>query len=255
MTIAPLAGRSILITRAANQLASLAAMVESYGGVPIRFPCLSVTVMTEEISRVVAAIGTYSDLLFTSCNGVQSVLETLEKHKLNPSSVLAGLRVAAVGEKTARCLSEAGIRVDLVPPVASQQGLMAAYRQQGLPRKLLFFRAEEGSDLLAEALMGHHVVVKTVPAYRTVCPTEVATDVMLRLKENRIDAVLLGSEKAARHYLQRIGDVQLAGRPVTVGISEKMANATARLGLNVQLLPKKASFEAMLDILSNHFAK
>jgi len=65
--------------------------------------------------------------------------------------------------------------------------------------------------------------------------------------------VLLGSAKTAAHYLQRIGSTSLANRPVVVAMSEKMASSALGCGLRVQVVAKKASFEAMLDALAEYF--
>jgi len=254
MSSQPLAGRHILITRAAAQLPALADLVRSRGAIPVSFPCLAVAAMPDDIMRAVSQLERFSDVVFTSCNGVTSVVETLNRFGLDVPVLFASMRVAAVGKRTAECLRECGIMADIVPDMASQDGLIAAYRQAGSPRSLLFFRAEEGRDALADALAQQGVSVQMVPAYRTVCPDEDAPEVLAMLRDGLVDAVLLGSAKAALHYLQRIGDRGLAARPVIVGISENMAAATAREGLDVQLVAKSASFEAMLDILSDHFA-
>jgi len=254
MSSQPLAGRHILITRAAAQLPALADLVRSRGAIPVPFPCLAVATMPDDIMRAVTQLERFSDVVFTSCNGVTSVVDTLNSVGLDAPALFALMRVAAVGKRTADCLRECGIGVDIVPASASEDGLIDAYRQAGPPRSLLFFRAEEGRDALAEALAEQSIEVQTVPAYRTVCPDEDAPEVLAMLRGGLVDAVLLGSAKAALHYLQRVGDADLAAGPVIVGISENMAAATAREGLKVQLVAKSASFEAMLDILSNHFA-
>jgi len=254
MLISPLAGRRILITRAIAQLPALAAMVHGRGAIPVLFPCLTVTVMPDAIMQAISDMEHFSDVVFTSCNGVHSVLAVLNKHGLDAPDLLASVRVAAVGQHTADCLKQCGIRPDIVPETSSQDGLIDAYRKTGLPHRLLFFRAEEGREALAEALTGCNIKVVTIPAYRTVCPDDDASEVRTMLREGRIDGVLLGSAKAAFHYLRRIGDTELAARPVIVTISENMAAATACAGLNVQLVAKSASFEAMLDILSDYFA-
>jgi len=168
--------------------------------------------------------------------------------------LFAPMRVAAVGNQTADCLNQHGIRTDIVPETASQDGLVDAYLQSGLPERLLFFRAEEGREALAEALTERGIEVETVPAYRTICPHDDASDVIAMLRKGEVDAVLLGSARACLHYLQRVGDATLAARPVSVAISQKMAAAAMCGGLRVQLVAKSASFEAMLDILSDYFA-
>lgn len=250
MNRSALSGRRILLTRAAEQLESVATAVEARGAIPIRFPCLAVRCLPDSIREAIVQLNEFDDVLFTSVNGVQCVARTAG----NLEELLAGKRVAAVGKSTASCLEEHGIEVEIVPAIASQAGLVEAYEEYGLPEQLLFFRAEEGRELLAEALSSSGTEVKTVPAYHTVCPEDDASKVLALLKDDAIDAVLLGSPKVARHYLKRIGDIELANRPLIVAISEQVAKEARQEGLGVQIVSKKASFDAMLDALANFLA-
>jgi len=135
MSSQPLAGRHILITRAAAQLPALADLVRSRGAIPVPFPCLAVATMPDDIMRAVTQLERFSDVVFTSCNGVTSVVDTLNSVGLDAPALFALMRVAAVGKRTADCLRECGIGVDIVPASASQDGLIDAYRQAGPPRR------------------------------------------------------------------------------------------------------------------------
>jgi uroporphyrinogen-III synthase len=117
----------------------------------------------------------------------------------------------------------------------------------------MFFRAREGRNTLTKALKGQGIEVLLVPAYQTVCPQDDASEIIAALEHADIDAVLFGSTKAARFYVQRIGDIDLAGRPKAVAISEKVAEAARDEGLNVQIVAKTASFDAMLYELAEFY--
>ncbi|MBL4775821.1 MAG: uroporphyrinogen-III synthase [Mariprofundus sp.] len=237
--------KRVLLTRSEQHLSPLATAVSARGAVPIAFPCLQVEVLAAAIGQ---ATGTYSDVVFSSSNGVHAVASQVDL-----AALCRDKRVAAVGKKTAATLQAYGMDVDIVPDIASQDGLIAAYAQHGLPQSLLFFRAEQGRDRLVKALQSQAVQVRLVLAYRTVCPSVGATDVINSLRHDDIDAVLLGSAKTARFYIQRIGSIRLADRPVLVVISEALGEAVREMGLSVQVVAKQASFEAMLDALAEYF--
>ena len=245
-----LTGKRIAITRAIDQMDTVVNAVEALGGIPIRFPCLAVHCLPDEVRLAATRLAGFDDVLFTSANGVNCVSRILD----NLATSLQGKRIAAVGQSTADALKEHGIQTDIVPATASQEGLIEAYRSRGLPKSLLFFRAEEGREILASTLQSMGVRVETIPAYRTVCPDEDASEMLALLQNHAIDAVLLGSSKAARHYLMRIGDPALADRPVIVAISEQVAGAAQDAGLSVQITAETASFDAMLDALADYFA-
>jgi uroporphyrinogen-III synthase len=242
-------GKRILLTRAEHQLDRLSRTVRKHGAIPIRFPCLAVHIQSEEINQAIPQLVDCSDVVFTSVNGVQSVVAIVG----NLKDLLQSKRVASVGRKTADALRLAGVKADIVPDIPSQDGLIQAYLEHGFPRRLMFFRAREGRETLIKVLKSRGVDVILVPAYRTVCPQDDASEVITALENSNIDAVLLGSVKAARFYVQRVGDIGLARRPQIVAISDQVARAARDAGLDVQIVTKTASFDAMLNDLADFY--
>jgi len=236
------------LTRSAEHLAGLKTCVLARAGEPVSLPCLEVKGCSAAICQALESIKSYSDIVFTSANGVHAVAAVTDLGALCHAK-----RIAVVGRKTAEVLRVYGVLADIVPDTASQDGLVAAYAELGLPRSLLFFRAEEGRDTLTRALQQQGVKVLMVAAYRTVCPQGDVADVRLSMQQHEIDAVLLGSAKTARFYIQRMGSLELADQPVIVVISESLAIAARQMGLSVQVVAKQASFEAMLDALAEYF--
>jgi uroporphyrinogen-III synthase len=242
-------GKRILLTRAEHQLDRLSRTVCKHGAIPVHFPCLVVQSQPEEINQAVLQLADCSDVVFTSVNGVQSVVAIVG----NLKDLLQSKRIASVGRKTADALCLAGVKTDIIPDIPSQDGLIQAYLENGLPRRLMFFRAEEGRETLIQALKSRGVDVILVPVYRTVCPQDDASEVITALENSNIDAVLLGSVKAARFYVQRVGDIGLARRPRIVAISDQVARAARDAGLDVQIVAKTASFDAMLNDLADFY--
>jgi len=248
-----LSDKQILVTRAKKHYPALSRLVESHGAKAVSLPCLAIEDMPQSITEGLRVLADCSDVLFTSASGVQAVAQVMAGGGRSLSDALLDKRIAAVGGKTAAALSDMDIGVDIVPQTASQDGLIEAYAIHGLPKRLLFFRAEQGREDLVQSMQQHGVPVTVVSAYRTVCPAGDASEVVAKLQAGDIDAVLLGSARTASHYLQRAGSLELANRPVIVAISEKMAAATRALGLSVQVVAKEASFEAMLDALAEYY--
>ncbi len=246
---APLAGRRILLTRAAENLADTAARVRAAGGEPVAFPCLARQCLAEEIQRAAGLAADCDAVAFTSANAIACLL----RHA--PPSLperLRARRIVAVGRRTAQALEAAGLAPAHVAEPASQQGLIALFDRIGWPSRLLFFRAEEGGDALIRAVRAHGGECLLVRAYRMACPDEDAEPVRELLRANTIDAVLLGSARCARHYARRIGDPALASRPVIVTISEQAAQAATAAGLRVDIVAPQPDFDAMLQALVRH---
>ena len=247
-----LAGKRILITRAVEQIAETTALIEKKRAITIAFPCLEHEVLLDNIQQGLERIKDVSDIVFTSVNGIRAVF------KNSPNAIAASFqnkRIAVVGKKTADALKKHHLQADIIPKIASQHGLIKAYQEQGIPQSLVFFRAEDGSNVLLKYLQNQGVETQLITAYRSVCPTGNNTKVLSLLVDNTIDATLLGSSKTAAHYLQRIANLELANRPVLVAISQQVADAADKLGLKVQLIAKHANFPSMLESLAEYFSQ
>lgn len=249
-----LKGKRILLTRTAEQNKNTAQLVESLGATPVLFPCIHIDYFTTNIQQALTAIQTEkqkgTDIIFSSSNGVKAVASCVN----NLKESLQGFRIVAVGRKTAQTLAEHECPPEIIPDEASQQGLIIAYQQQKLPQQVYFFRAEEGSDDLLRALEQQGVNTLLISAYRTSCSHESANPVITQIKNNHVDAVLLGSAKTAAYYVQRISNLTLANTPVVAAMSPQVEKAADKLGLKVQIIANKPSFSAMLQGLDDYFA-
>ena len=248
-----LSGKHILITRAKAQADRTEQEVAHRGAIPMLFPCLETQCLPDSIRTGLELLeGSGTHVLFTSHNGVRCVAEMLGDEF---ASAFRQCNLAVVGKKTAAALQKLGLDNVLLPDTASQEGLLASYLKRTLPQRLVFFRAEEGREFLPEALRQRGVEVHIIPAYRTICPQDDASDIRQALQQGQVDAVMLGSTKTTRHYVQRINNRDLANSPALAVISPHVAQCAHKLGLDVQAIAKQASFSSMLDALEHHFQK
>jgi len=246
-----LAGKSILITRAAEQFAAVAEQIHKRGGSGIAFPCLAVQCLPDNIRQAFAELSGQTCILLTSANGVHCTAKALG----DDFAICLGKHpVVAVGPRTAAALVAHGVSPAWVADESSQEGLVSGFARHGMPKDVCFLRAEQGRDVIKQALQHAGVQVQLVLAYRTVCPADDASAIVQKLKTGMIDAVLLGSSRCAEHYVQRIGDVSLADSPTVAVISQQVARTATHAGLSVQCVAKETSFTGMLDTLAEYFA-
>ena len=246
-----LKGCRILVTRSKQQFQATAGLIEARSGTALSLPCLEIEYLSQHINEALRQLNQYTDVLLTSRNGVEALAVSSD---VPLSSLLQHHRIAVVGEKTAQALRAYGIQPNIIPNIQSQLGLLDAYQNHRLPQSLLFFRAEEGSDFLSDDLQTQGVPVQTILAYRAICPSGDSLGMIQLFEQKKIDAVLLGSAKTAKHYLQQVQDTALANTPVLVAMSQQVADAADKLGLNVQLIAKQTSFASMLDELETYFS-
>ncbi|MDX8383270.1 MAG: uroporphyrinogen-III synthase, partial [Ghiorsea sp.] len=232
-----------------------------YGANPVFFPCFTLEHMMPEMEAGLQTLAATPrqdvDVIFSSRNGVKAMLDAIEHRGASLSETLKGCRIVAVGQKTANVLQQHGCTVALIPQLASQHGLIAAYQQQAQPKRAFFFRAEQGSDALLDYFAEQQVQATLITSYKTRCLEDNPADVVHMLKQQTIDAVLIGSAKTATYYAQKIAQLALpmaTAAPVVAVMSKQVAYAADKAGLRVQVIAKQPSFAAMLDGLCHYFS-
>ncbi len=249
----PLYGWRVLVPRTRDQAGALSAQLRSYGAVPVEVPTIAVEPprTSAPMERAVKGLvdGRYSWVAFTSTNAVKAVREKLEEFGLD-ARAFAGVRVAAVGDTTARALSDFGIRPDLVPAgQESGEGLLAVWNHCDDPvDRVLLPRADIATDTLVAGLKDLGWQVDEVTAYRTVRAAPPPAQTREALKGGGFDAVLFTSSSTVRNL------VGIAGKPhdaTVLACIGPATDATAReLGLRVDVLSPKPDISALVEALA-----
>jgi len=201
----PLFGRTIAVTRARAQASSLAARLAGLGASVLEAPAIRI----EPLPFTRPPLGQYDDLVLTSVNGVELLLETDVRE-------LAGVRVAAIGSATVAALQRRGIAADVVPPRAMSEELL---EELGIVagRRVLIATAEGARDVLPDGLRQRGAIVEVLHLYRTV-PEPVdpdaidAADLVTFASSSTVDTVLgaLDADRRTRLRAVSIGPVTSA---------------------------------------------
>lgn len=250
-----LTNKSILLTRTAEQNQTTAMLVSAKGATPLPLACTHIQPLTNNIhlawKQLQAAGSQATHVIFSSRNGVEAVVNTIPDF----AQTLATYTVVSVGSKTNIALAQYGIKPEWTATAASQKGLIQSYQTQNLSKIAFFFRAETGADCLLNYLEKHGVQTQLVHAYRAEIDHANASSVIQSLKQDNVDAVLLGSARTAEFYVAKIGDIQLANKPIIAVMSQQVRKAADKLGLSVQITAEEPSFESMLQGLNDYFAR
>jgi uroporphyrinogen-III synthase len=189
----------IVVTRPRGQAGELASRLERLGHEIVLCPLVEIEPLGDDPIDVTG----FDWVVVTSPNGAAQLLR-------RASGSLP--RVAAIGPGTAGVLADAGVQVDLVPAVSTQEGLVAEFpRPSG---RVLFAGAEGARRILVEELDADFV-----PLYRTI-PLEPR-------EPPRGDLVVLASASAARAFAALGADI-----PV-VSIGPETSRAATEGGLRV----------------------
>jgi uroporphyrinogen-III synthase len=237
---AALAGRTVAVTRAETQLGEARRLFERAGARVIDLPALVVTPpdLWGPLDDALGELDQFHWIVFSSANGVEAVEQRLARRGTSLARRPQGLRLAAVGRKTAQLLESLGAAADFVPPAFVADSLIEHFPVSGWGQRLLLPRVQSGGrTLLAEAFSEAGARVVEVAAYETRCPSELPSQALLALEQRRIDAITFSSGKTVEHtcrlLAQSFGDAWLAHldgvRVISIG-PQTSARCHQRLG-------------------------
>jgi uroporphyrinogen-III synthase len=201
-TAAPLSGRLVAITRAEHQLGAARALFNAAGAEVLDLPALVVTPPDSwgPLDDALEELADFHWLVFSSSNGVEAVDQRLRRRGTSLARRPTGVRLAAVGRKTAQLLEQLGAPADFVPPAFVADSLVEHFPVSGWGLRLLLPRVQSGGrTLLAEAFAAAGSRVVEVPAYETRCPQGLPSATMAALEQGQLDAITFSSGKTVSH--------------------------------------------------------
>jgi uroporphyrinogen-III synthase/uroporphyrinogen III methyltransferase/synthase len=198
----PLAGRRVLVTRAAHQAGKLSDALRELGAEPVEVPVIEIR-PPESYAALDSALGklnSYDWLIFTSANTVRAVVSRAAERglRLAPSPTL---KVAAVGEATAAAAREAGFDVTLVAESYVAESLVESLQRRSAGQRILLARAAIARDVIPDALRAAGAEVDVADAYRNVVP-DAAQEQLQRALGEGIDAATFTSSSSAMHLAE-----------------------------------------------------
>ncbi len=198
----PLSGRRVAITRAEQQLGAARALFAEAGAEVLDLPALVVTAPDSwgPLDDALAELEDFHWLVFSSGNGVDAVEQRLRRRGGSLARRPPGVRLAAVGRKTAQLLEDLGAPADFVPPAFVAESLVEHFPVSGWGLRLLLPRVQSGGrTLLAEAFAAAGSRVVEVPAYETRCPEGLPSATVAALEQGQLDAITFSSGKTVSH--------------------------------------------------------
>ncbi len=202
MTSPALAGRRILVTRAAHQAAKLSDGLRALGAVPIEVPVLEIRPPARfgPLDDALASFGQYDWLIFTSTNAVRALNE---RAKARGISLDSSMKVAAVGGSTAAAAREAGFQVELVPESYVAESLVEEMVGRVRSQRILLARAEVARDVIPDAFRAAGALVDVVDVYRNVMP-ESAPELLRQAVAEGIVAATFTSTSSVTHLAEAV---------------------------------------------------
>lgn len=258
----PLFGKRIVVTRARVQASDFVKALSTLGADCVEFPTIEVVAPESwnELDKAIENLASYHWLLFTSSNGVKffvNRLEALGKDVRN----LKGLKIGAIGPKTAEAWHRLGIRPDLIPKEYRAEAVAECFREmksEGI--RILLPRAARARDVLPEQLNGMGFQVDVVPVYRTIKPDYDTDRVKDMLEKGAVDMVTFTSSSTVTNFFEmfedKTRDLNKWMSSVTVACIGPITAETARnKGLSVALIPREYTIESLTESIVEYFTR
>jgi uroporphyrinogen III methyltransferase/synthase len=261
----PLFGRRVLVTRAPEQAAELAAALRSVGAAPVVEPMIELGPITDretraEISSVLEGLERYQALVFTSSNAVRFFVRELDAHVGPDARPASSARVFCVGERTASAALEAGLPVHVVASGRSDAEALLTHllqAMQGEGERILIPRSEIGRTLIADGLRAAGAEVDSVPFYTNRRPQVDVEGLRRRLVEGELFALTFTSPSTVDHFVDCLDEESraAAGRCMIAAIGRTTARRLEEVGLPAAVVPEHPDAAAMVEELASAAAR
>ncbi|MDB5802521.1 MAG: uroporphyrinogen synthase [Rhodocyclales bacterium] len=210
--IGDLAGRCVVVTRPAQQAASLLDALRVAGAEPLFFPVIEIVPLADAapLRALAAILADYDVAFFVSANAVEQTLAVLP-----PALWPASLRVVTVGPGSARALRAHGFE-DVMLPSSSfdSEGVLAMAEMQPAAiagKRVLILRGDGGRELLATGLRERGARVDVQGCYQRRPVAADPTDLLARFATKRLDALSFTSSEGARNFANVLDSASGAG--------------------------------------------
>lgn len=198
----------VLVTRSRRQSSELATQLSALGLEPVLVPAIEFAPPSsfQVLDDALAHLASFDWLIFTSVNAVEAFHRRLAS--AGQGIARGRTHIAAIGPSTASALASVGLAPELIPAQAVAESLAEALlpdarRADGSPAHFLLVRAEDGRDVVPEALRGAGAEITIAPAYRTVVPQS-SIEAIRELFDDvtsQIEAATFTSSSTARNLL------------------------------------------------------
>lgn len=256
----PLAGKRIVITRAAAPSEALARELSARGAFPVVRPLVSFSEPEDSapLDRAIAEIGQFDWLLLTSAQAVRALVQRtadLQQPLMRTGSQLC---VACVGPVTADAARNANLPVEYVAVTHHGVALANELGSKVQGAKVLLPRSDRANPDLPAALKRYGAEVTEIIAYRTLRSGEANVDELKRIVDGHADAILFFSPSAVQHFAELVGAEKLRAIRDTLAITavgSVTSKALRDAGVQRVVVAADTTAAAVVEALERHFAE
>lgn len=254
-----LAGKRIVITRAAVQSEALARELSARGAIPVVVPLVAFADPEDfaPLDAAIAEIQRFDWMILTSAQAVRSLVKRCENLKRSLIRSENRLRIGCVGPVSAEAARQAGLPVEYVARTHNGVALAEELGNRLQGTRVFLPRSDRANPDLPVALKRHGAQVTGVIAYRTLPPTATDERHLRQIADGAADAVLFFSPSAVHHFAELFGGEQLRelqDKLAITAVGPVTANALREAGVRRVALAGDTTAAAVIDALDKYFA-
>lgn len=259
VTESPLAGKIVVVTRAAAQSGELCEELSARGATARLLPLISFAPPEnyDAMDAALNSIEAFDWIIFTSANAVQAVERRGEDLGRNLNTVAKLPPAAAVGPATSGAAEAAGFSVEYVAMEHSGTGLARELAAELRGKKVLLPRSDRANPDLPAALRRSGAVVTEVVAYRNLPPSPTDRG-KVQDSLNGADAIVFYSPSAVQNFVELLGWERLGtlqGRVVMVAIGHTTSSALSSAGIQRIARATETTTKAVVEALEGHLSR
>ncbi len=235
----PLAGATIVVTRAASRADTLVEPLEALGAEVLSYAATQIVPRdVAGLQRAASTLARYDWVVFTSATAVAMTFDASEGCGITAEQ-WRHVKVATVGSSTANAVRARGVEPTLVPERFVAEGLLEAFEARGGVdgMRMLYPSAAGARRELRDGLHAMGATVDQVEAYDTVATDADVADVRAALREGRVDAVTLTARSAVEAWVVAMGEAHQLADVVSIGPVTTQAAHAAGMRVAAEAMP------------------
>jgi uroporphyrinogen-III synthase len=235
----PLAGATVVVTRAADAGDGLRAALCTLGARVVDCPVTRVeTLDPAPFDAEIAAPAAIDWLVFSSPRAVERAFTRAQAIGIAPER-FAHCRIGVVGEATGGAVRAWGLVPTVTPARYVAEALVEALaaRADVAGARIVFPVAAGARTVLAEGLAALGADVRTVALYRSVPDPAPAAALAARLRAGAVHAVTFAAASAVRSFVEGAGEAAACAPAVSIGPITTQALTAAGLPVAAEAVP------------------
>ncbi len=252
----PLFGKRIVVTRTRHQAGGLTKQLSLLGADVIELPTIKIVEPKNllEFGELVQDCYTYDWIIFSSPNGVDAFFKMFYKLYSDARSI-GGAKIACIGPGTAEKVKQYHLAVDLMPDKFVAEGLVAKFKKEESIEhlKMLWVRAEDAREVIAEGLTKMGAIVDEALAYRNVPERDDNQSAITRMTEEGADVITFTSSSTVDCFFA-LG-LELPKGVKIASIGPITSDTLKKRGLKIDIEAKEHSIPGLVKAIEKHFSK